>query len=99
VALDGGDRVIGTLRLVERDGTAKVGRVAVDASWRRRGVAQRMLDLALERARRDGCARALLAAQLDAIELYEKAGFAVESGKFIEAGIEHVWMGSRLDRP
>jgi predicted GNAT family N-acyltransferase len=96
VALDGGERVIGTLRLLEHGGTAKVGRVAVDAAWRRRGIAQRMLELALQRARREGCSRARLAAQLEAVELYEKAGFAVESGRFFEAGIEHVWMGTGL---
>jgi putative N-acetyltransferase (TIGR04045 family) len=98
VALDDDDRVIGTLRLFEHDGTAKVGRVAVDAAWRRRGIAQRMLARALARARGVGCSRARLAAQVEAIELYRKAGFAVESDVFVEAGIDHVWMGCTLDR-
>jgi len=97
VAVDAGERVIGTLRLLRRDSTAKVGRVAVDASWRRRGIAQDMLARALARARSEGCLRARLAAQVEAVELYRKAGFAVESAPFMEAGIEHVWMGSALD--
>jgi predicted GNAT family N-acyltransferase len=29
--------------------------------------------------------------------LYEHAGFAVESGLFEEAGIQHVWMGQVLE--
>ncbi|HTC72254.1 MAG TPA: GNAT family N-acetyltransferase [Solirubrobacteraceae bacterium] len=88
--------VIGTLRLLlEADG-AKIGRVAVAREWRRRGVALRMLELALDAARAKQAARVRLAAQLDAIALYEKAGFAVESETFEEAGIQHVWMAQRL---
>jgi len=91
-----GERVIGTLRLLLGGGVAKVGRVAVERDWRRRGIASRMLDLALARARERGCQQALLASQLDATGLYERAGFAVESDPFEEAGIAHVWMGRRL---
>jgi predicted GNAT family N-acyltransferase len=91
-----GERVIGTLRLLLGDGSAKVGRVAVERDWRRHGIASRMLDLALARARERGCEQARLASQLDATGLYERAGFAVESDPFEEAGIAHVWMGRRL---
>jgi predicted GNAT family N-acyltransferase len=88
--------VIGTLRLLlEADG-AKIGRVAVAREWRRRGVALRMLELALVAARAKRAERVRLAAQLDAVALYEKVGFAVESDTFEEAGIQHVWMGQRL---
>jgi predicted GNAT family N-acyltransferase len=98
VALEpGGERVIGTLRLLLGDGSAKVGRVAVERDWRRHGIASRMLDLALARARERGCEQARLASQLDATGLYERAGFAVESDPFEEAGIAHVWMGRRLE--
>ncbi|MCW3020586.1 MAG: acetyltransferase [Solirubrobacterales bacterium] len=94
VALDaesGG--VIGTLRLLLEQDRAKIGRVAVEREWRRRGVALRMLQLALEAARERGSRRVRLAAQLEAVALYEQAGFAVESETFEEAGIQHVWMG------
>jgi ElaA protein len=90
--------VIGTLRLlVAGDGqSAKIGRVAVERDWRRRGIAASMLELALARARDLGCLRARLAAQLEAVGLYEQAGFAIESDEFQEAGIAHVWMGRAL---
>ncbi|HSZ12601.1 MAG TPA: GNAT family N-acetyltransferase [Solirubrobacteraceae bacterium] len=55
-------------------------------------------ELALAAARERGCVRARLAAQLEAVALYEQAGFAVESEQFEEAGIPHVWMGRRLQR-
>jgi predicted GNAT family N-acyltransferase len=99
VALDPeGREVIGTLRLLIDADSAKVGRVAVQREWRRRGIALRMLALALGAARERGCARARLAAQLEAVALYEHAGFAVESEPFEEAGIQHVWMGQPLSQ-
>lgn len=91
-----GEEVVGTLRLLLAGDRAKIGRVAVEREWRRRGVASRMLEMALARAREAGCDEARLAAQLDATALYAAAGFTVESDPFEEAGIAHVWMGLRL---
>jgi predicted GNAT family N-acyltransferase len=99
VALDpSAERVIGTLRLLSFEEEAKIGRVAVAADWRRRGIASQMLEVALARAREQGFQRVRLAAQTVAVALYEQAGFAVESAPFQEAGIEHVWMGLTLSR-
>jgi predicted GNAT family N-acyltransferase len=92
---DGG-RVVGTLRLLEAGGVAKIGRVAVERDWRRRGIASQMLEIALRVARERGCVQARLAAQLDATALYQGAGFIVESEPFEDAGIAHVWMGRSL---
>jgi predicted GNAT family N-acyltransferase len=91
-----GEPVIGTLRLLFDGEVAKVGRVAVAAGWRRRGVATRMLEEAVAEARRHGSASARLAAQTDAVAVYEGVGFVVESDVFEEAGIPHVWMGRPL---
>jgi predicted GNAT family N-acyltransferase len=92
-----GRHVVGTLRLLLDAQDAKVGRVAVRREWRRRGIALRMLELALAAARERGCTRVRLAAQLEAVALYEQAGFVVESETFEEAGIQHVWMGQLLE--
>jgi predicted GNAT family N-acyltransferase len=99
VALEPGaaGRVVATLRLLQADGLAKIGRVAVERDWRRKGVASRMLGMALALARERGLQRARLAAQTDATALYERAGFSVESGPFQSAGITHVWMGRTLE--
>jgi ElaA protein len=88
--------LIGTLRLLFDGSTVKVGRVAVARRSRRRGVAAAMLEEALAESSRRGCTRARLASQVDAVAVYEGAGFAVESGVFEEAGIPHVWMGRTL---
>jgi predicted GNAT family N-acyltransferase len=93
-----GDRVVGTLRLLLGGEVAKVGRVAVERVWRRRGIAARMLALALQAARERGASEARLAAQTDAIALYEQAGFEVVSEEFLDAGIVHVWMSMALGR-
>jgi len=92
----GSAEVVGTLRLLLEGEAAKIGRVAVARGHRRRGIAASMLELALEQARASGASRARLAAQIEALELYRRAGFAVESEPFQEAGIEHVWMGRAL---
>jgi predicted GNAT family N-acyltransferase len=94
-----GARVVGTLRLLVVGREAKIGRVAVERRWRRRGIASQMLEMAVAGAREQGCTRALLAAQLHATRLYAQAGFGVESEPFEEAGIPHVWMGRRLEPP
>lgn len=91
------EQVIGTLRLLLTGEKAKIGRVAVRGDWRRRGIASRMLTLALLKARERGCRSARLAAQLESTGLYEQAGFNVQSEIFQEAGIEHVWMGMELN--
>jgi ElaA protein len=96
VALSPERQVVATLRLLFDGETVKVGRVAVERDWRRRGIAARMLDIALEEARTRGCRHARLASQLDVVSLYEGAGFTVQSEVFEEAGIPHVWMGLEL---
>ncbi len=88
--------MIGTLRLLVDADTAKVGRVAVERHWRGRGIASRMLGLAVAGAREQGCVRVRLASQLGATGLYRRAGFTLESDSFEQAGIPHVWMGRRL---
>ena len=92
----GGGRAIATLRLRLAGPVARIGRLAVERDWRRRGIAASMLRAALERAREEGCETARLAAQLDAQRLYESAGFSVRSEPFEEAGITHVWMALAL---
>jgi predicted GNAT family N-acyltransferase len=94
-----GERALGTLRLLLEDERARIGRVAVEADERHRGVASRMLELALVRAGEEGVGQVRLASQIVAAPLYERAGFAVESEPFDDAGIAHVWMGRSLTPP
>lgn len=91
-----GQRVVGTCRVVLDGATAKLGRMAVDAGERGRGIGAALLARAEEQARDAGAARISLHAQSAARPLYERGGFGPVGRPFDEAGIEHVLMVKRL---
>jgi predicted GNAT family N-acyltransferase len=96
VAVDGG-AVVATCRLLAEDSEVKLGRMAVAASHRGRGLAAALLVEADARARELGARRIVLAAQLSAEAVYARAGYAPYGDVFLDAGIEHVMMGKALD--
>ena len=77
---------IGTGRLAP-DG--RIGRMAVLADWRGRGVGAAVLAALIESARARGMRALHLHAQTHAIAFYERFGFAVHGPEFDEAGIPH----------
>jgi predicted GNAT family N-acyltransferase len=92
VAVTPDGTVVGTMRLVSRASVVKVGRVAVAREWRGHGIASRLLARAYEYAQGVRAEELRLAAQTQAVGLYEKAGYQRVGEPFEEAGIEHVWM-------
>jgi predicted GNAT family N-acyltransferase len=95
VVLDGGT-VVGTCRLLLEGADVKLGRMAVAPSHRGRGLAAELLAEADVRARELGGERIVLAAQLTALRLYERAGYEAYGDVFLDAGIEHVMMAKPL---
>ena len=95
VALEDG-ALVGTCRLLRDGQEMRLGRMAVDAAARGRGVGRRMLATAEDLARRAGARRMGLHAQVGARRLYERAGYAPRSAPFVEQGIEHVAMEKPL---
>lgn len=93
IAEDGTGRAIGTARLLP-DGS--IGRMAVLAAWRGRGVGGALLRRLLEVAERRGDAEVTLHAQTHACGFYERHGFRRRGEEFMEAGIPHVEMAKRL---
>lgn len=89
LAEDERSQPIGTARLLEN---GHIGRMAVLASWRGRGVGTAMLERVLVAARARGVGAARLHAQTHAVEFYRRLGFEVVSGQFLDAGIPHVTM-------
>lgn len=89
-----GSRDVGCGRLMP-DG--KIGRMAVLADLRGRGIGARILGALIERAMRQGLPRVRLHAQAHAEGFYARAGFRVEGAPFDEAGIAHVAMVRVLD--
>jgi predicted GNAT family N-acyltransferase len=84
---------VGTGRLMP-DG--RIGRMAVLAAWRGRGVGAAMLEALVAEARRRGFAEVYLHAQSHAQGFYARHGFTAEGGEYLEAGILHVGMRARL---
>lgn len=75
---------------------ASVGRMAVVASWRGRGVGWMLLQSAIEYCRQEGWLHIEVSAQTHAIPFYEKAGFQVSGEEYMDAGIPHRDMGLHL---
>lgn len=84
--------LVGTLRVVMENGTAKIGRVAVTISARGHGIGRRMLREALRFAASTGCTTASLASQCTATAFYEQLGFVAYGEPFDDAGIPHIHM-------
>jgi predicted GNAT family N-acyltransferase len=98
VAIDDTGEAIGTARLRP---TGQIGRVAVLATYRSRGVGRRLLTAIVQLARELELPRVFLHADTRAIAFYEKAGFRVVGDDFFESqsGIAHRTMEQYLDIP
>jgi predicted GNAT family N-acyltransferase len=93
VASDEDGMVVGTARLVPSGaGECRIGRMAVLAPHRGRGVGAVLLAAMLHRARERGERLVVLHAQLHAAAFYRRFGFEPHGPLFDEAGIPHVEM-------
>ena len=93
MALDADGRLLGTARLTP---DRRIGRMAVLATERGRGIGEAMLAGLLDEARRRGWTEVTLHAQLHALPFYARAGFVPAGPVFEEAGIGHRLMRRRL---
>ena len=81
---------IGCGRMLDHGaGEVKIGRMAVLPDFRKTGVGAQILRFLVDRARTNGCRKAILHAQLTAEGFYLKEGFRPVGGVFDEAGIAH----------
>ena len=89
--------VVGTGRVLYSDlGEARIGRMAVDEAWRRRGIGGHILTALEDAARQMGIKEAVLHAQTYVKGFYASHGYVEEGEVFLEVGIEHVQMRKRL---
>ncbi|MBF8293378.1 MAG: hypothetical protein HW392_2205 [Steroidobacteraceae bacterium] len=75
----------------------KIGRIAVKAGLRGRGIGTLILRQLLHEAYHRGIREPYLHAQVQAVPFYEKLGFRIEGDVFDEAGISHVRMKHALE--
>lgn len=86
-------QLVGTGRM---DGTGHIGRVAVLAPFRGRGIGKRIVQFFIDDARRRGLTEVHLNAQTDATAFYESLGFTPHGDEFLEADIPHIAMTRTL---
>lgn len=96
LARDAQGRPIGTGRLTP---DRRIGRMAVLAPWRGRGVGDALLTALVGTARELGLTELSLHAQVAAIGFYQRHGFLPDGPRFMEAGIEHQTMRRALASP
>jgi predicted GNAT family N-acyltransferase len=77
---------IGTARLTPDN---RIGRMAVLADWRERGVGKALLQALMDIARRRGERFCCLNAQVSALGFYARFGFVAHGDAFMDAGIPH----------
>ena len=88
---------IGTGRLLP---SGHIGRMAVLAPWRKRGVGRMLLAELMAAAMERGDTTVELSAQTHAIGFYRRNGFEIVSEEYLDAGIPHRTMRcSLLKRP
>lgn len=92
-----GERVVGTLRILDGGNVAWIGRVAVCAALRGRGIGSRLMQHAAALARARGFAEIVLHAQVSVRDFYRRLGYEAEGDVFDEAGIPHVTMRKHID--
>ena len=81
---------IATGRLVNlQDGSAQIGRMAVLAQFRKKGIGSKVLTTLIEYGKSLGAFKFILHSQLTAIPFYEKQGFIANGPIYDEAGIAH----------
>lgn len=91
------ERVLGAGRFYVIDAeTVQIGRMAVGAEARGRGVGRALLAALTAEAKKRGFLRAHLHAQTHAAEFYRKAGFEDDGELLWDAGIEHQPMSRAL---
>ena len=75
----------------------KIGRIAVKAGLRGRGIGTLILRQLLHEAYHRGIREPYLHAQVQAVPFYEKHGFRIQGDVFDEAGVSHVRMKHALE--
>src|SRR4051794_1019638 len=97
LAVDDAGTAVGTVRMVEEHGdTAHLGRLAVRANARGRGVGALLVRTVEDEGRARGLTTCVLGAQIQAVGFYERLGYAAYGPEYDDAGIPHRWMRRTL---
>lgn len=89
LARDSGGQALGCVRLTP---AGQIGRMAVRAPFRNRGVGSQLLHAMIAQAKDQGRQAVFLHAQVHAQAFYQRHGFCPVGQTFCEAGIQHQHM-------
>ena len=94
----GQEQVVATGRVVygNEDTAARIGRMAVDAQWRGKGIGGRILKFLEEEASAQGVNTYVLNAQEYVKAFYAGSGYVERGDLFLEADIPHIEMRKEL---
>lgn len=91
------DQAVGTGRLLpDKDGSVRIGRMAVNRVLRGAGVGRALMQTLEKAAQQRGANQVLLHAQRSAEPFYRSLGYAPHGEPFEEAGIAHIGMHKGL---
>jgi predicted GNAT family N-acyltransferase len=96
ISRDATGRIVATGRLLVRDTSASIGRMAADPAVRGRGHGAAVLEELHRQAVLRGVVEIELHAQVSARRFYERAGYEAVGAVYQEAGIDHVTMRRSL---
>lgn len=82
--------------LLDADGQAHIGRMAVLKAWRGQGLGLKIMRALEQAARQQGRDSIVLSAQCSAQKFYERQAYRPEGEVYEEVGIAHVLMRKRL---
>ncbi len=74
----------------------RIGRMAVEQAWRRRGAGRQILQFLEAEARARGITNCILHAQEYVKDFYAESGYQERGAVFLEADIPHIAMGKEL---
>jgi predicted GNAT family N-acyltransferase len=95
LALNAEQHAVGCVRLLH---SGQISRLCVSESLRGQGIGRLLLETVENEARQQSMSEVFLHAQTQASHFYEAAGFMVNGGIFVEAGIPHRQMTKELCR-
>lgn len=91
------DKPVATGRLIlQEDGTAKLGRIAVLKSYRGQHLGAKVVEELLARAKESGAKRAYVSAQEYAVPFYNRFGFKEYGKAYLDGPIPHMDMDMPL---
>jgi predicted GNAT family N-acyltransferase len=87
---------VGTARLIDKNGIAKIGRVAIIKEERGHGLGRLLMQFVIHDARQRGFHESMLDAQTYAVPFYEGLGYVTSGDVFDDAGMPHLHMHAVL---